>query len=548
MGAVTDDPVLDRLSEMDPDAYRAVVAELIVALPGSMAGYSGLSLDDMTALSTHTREDVRAKVAERPDCPASLLEALAHDSHSSVRKSVAGNATAPAEAIRTLAADPDYGVRWQVARRADVGELGLWEQLASDPEDFVQEAIAENPACPQPVLLQLAITAEFEVPQRIWSNPALTEEVRAALVLSGTDAPDDYRIIQAWRASGVLPTDHHELETLAEHRDLDVDALRDIFQAIGDFDYSIRSELAQHPAADEALLAQLVQSANYRSEYRYEYRNEWRNLWGRYFPDAWPSTEAMNSAKTTSAARAALNAAGHPAGLISIDMPAVPCSTSPAEALAQLIRSELLVRALWRELVLAGTLSITAWNDGLTGERFFLDIPGEDAGESPTGLMLGGYSVDREWAHVQNYLSKDDAQPALSKMGGEWEFEGVDDWQLDEAMCACISFAADETEDLTITGQGAAFIFEVAVGMDDDPYDMSIQVTIVESKLPHIGYGGLDPKKKEMLVDLLIASREHVLMREWGLADHLLSCVEHHLETPEDLRIRIAASSGDKVG
>ena len=51
-----------------------------------------------------------------------------------------------------------------------------------------------------------------------------------------------------------------------------------------------------------------------------------------------------------------------------------------------------------------------------------------------------------------DYLSEEDAQRTLSHNGGEWEFEGVDDWQLDDAMCACISIAADETEDLTITG------------------------------------------------------------------------------------------------
>ena len=84
--------------------------------------------------------------------------------------------------------------------------------------------------------------------------------------------------------------------------------------------------------------------------------------------------------------------------------------------------------------------------------QIFLDIPAEDADESPIDLILGGYSQGREWAPMENYLSEEDAQRTLSHNGGEWEFEGVDDWQLDDAMCACISIAADETEDLTITG------------------------------------------------------------------------------------------------
>jgi hypothetical protein len=506
------DPVLDRLSEIDPDAYRAVIAEVgdVLDVAESMAGDSGLSLNDMTTLSTHFSADVRSVVASRPDCPAEMVHALA--------------------------SDPNVWVRCAVARRGDVGELGLWEQLASDSKAEVQRAIANNPACPQTVLLQLAITAEYDVQMELWRNPALTEEVRAALVLAGTKAPDDYRIIQAWRTSGVLPTDRKQLEALAGHRHLDADALREILQAVGDefHAYAIRSKLAEHPAADEALLAQLVHNAKHRWE--------WRSLWQRYFPMPFPSTAAMSSARTSDATRTALNAAGHPAGLISIDLPAVACSVNPAEGLAQLIRSELLVGALWRELALTGVLPIEAQNDNHDGNKFYLSITGNE-GDGPIGYLLGGYSQNREWAEIQDSLDEEDAQHALSQWADDWDFEEESD---DEAMCVFISYAALNTTDLTITEKGAAFILEVALGMDVDTEYMESTVTIKESKLPHIGYGGLDPLKKAMLADLLMASREHVLMREWGLADHLLSCVEHHLDTPEDLRIRIVASRSEK--
>lgn len=533
MASFTPDPVLDRLSILDPAGYRAVLDDLIAVLPGSIVGYAALNPADIAVLASEEDEAVRAGIAAREDCPPEVLADLARDSHAAVRQAVAGHPQVTAAIIQALAADPDQWVRWAVARRVDLSQWGIWEQLAQDPEDLVSRQIAMNPACPEPVLMSLVAAGDFGVRWDMWSNPALSDSVKAALVLSGVEAPENYRLVAEWNATGNLPTDHDQLRTLLNHPGLDTAALRAILDQVGagPNTYAVRSSLAEHPSADEDLLADLVRKATYRWE--------WRSLWKRYYPDTWPSTLAMASPAVSDATRAALNMAGHPAGLISTDLPPVPCFPDAPEGLAQLIRSELLVRALWRELALSGTFAIQAWNDNLEGNKFFLDVPGEDAGSGPIGYLLGGYSEDREWAQMTSYLDEHDAQRAFANLGEEWEFEGVEEWQLDEAMCAFISNAADWTDDLTITPAGAAFILETASEMDFDSEDLSTKVTIVESALPHIGFGAAAPAKQDLLLDLLLDARSQVLLGEWGLVDHFLTCLQHHPSTCQPVRARL---------
>jgi len=529
-----EDPILDRLKGQDPDGYEVVIEDMFQLLPDVLAGYSGLSQEFVSTLAMSRYPDVRERIASRSDCSSALLEKLSFDPDASVVRQVAANANTPAPVIAELAGSRDEWVRWQVARRTDISAIDLWETLSRDDSPLVQKAVATNPSCPQAVLMSLALKGDFSVQYDMWEHPSLPDEVKATLSVAGINAPEDYQLVQAWVETKNLPSDADSLGTLASSPALDSEALRGILSQVGaDINaYSVRSKLAGNPNADDALLSALVASADHRWE--------WRSLWARFFPKTWPSSKAFGSPELSEEARAALNRAGHPAGLLCVDLPATRSEVPGSAALGQLINSNLLVRALWRELALTETFRINAWNDNVDGDKFYLELDGKGPSEGPVAYVLGGYSEDREWAELQEYLSENDAIRALAYFWEDWEFQSVDGRQLDEAMCAALAFAVENTDHLALLDAGSKFIQQTAEGLSYiDREDVSTKVVIVESELPHIGYGDLSDEKKQLLVDLLVESRDSSLLREWGIVEHFLVCIQNHPETPVALSDRI---------
>jgi hypothetical protein len=536
MITMVEDPILSAIQTANPEAFRTLINEFVETLPAAIASYSGLPEQYVRRLAESNSSNVRAEIAGRTDCPSDVIELLAKDSDESVRSRVAGNPNSPLPLIRSLVADPNEWVRREIARRSDVPNEVLSE-FTSDRSRLVRSTLAKNPNCPKDVFVQLTNDPDIGVQFDLWRNPALTDEMRAVLALEGIDSPDEVRIEQAWRQSGTWPADEGDLRTLISFGTLSAEDLRSVFDQL-DSDrntYAVRSALADNEKADKELLADLVRAATDRWE--------WRSLWARYFGHLWPSTLAFASVDVSDEAIAILNAAGHPAGLLRTDLPAVQPTVDPAAGLAQLILAELLVRALWRELALTGTRRIQAWNDNVDGDKFYLDLNTSGLSEGPIGYLFGGYSENREWAELEDYLTEDDAQRTLSNFGEELEFDSVAKDDLDAAMCAAISFASENTGDVTITKKGATFIQQVALELDYlDREDMSTRVVIRESELPQIGFGALSAEKQGMLVDFLLAARSHVLIEQWRLADHALACIQVHPQAASDVVSRIEAT------
>lgn len=531
-----EDPILDVLQATNPEGFRATVEDLSIAIPEALAAYAGLPESDVRDLAERRNISVRSVVARREDCPADLLAQLAGDDDDGVRRAVASNPGTPIDTVARLAVDPDEWVRWDVARRDDLHlQPELWVLLGTDRESHVRSGIARNPGCPPALLMRLAADEHFSVKYDLWRNPAITDDVKAVLALADVPAPDEVQLVSALRSTGAIPTGTDDLRKLFYDSQLTLDELQAVRAAMDDDpnNYAVRSSIAEQRAADEATLADLVRSASHRWE--------WRSLWGRYFPRAWPSTQAFASVDVDLEVLGLLADAGHPAGLVFSESSAIEPPIDPAAGLAQLIHSEILIRALWRELALSETCAIAAWNDNVDGDKFYLDLPSYALSGDAIAYLIGGYSEYRDWVHLEDYLSEDDAIRALALYGEELEFEDLE--ALDEMMCAAIAFAERNTHDLTITTKGTEFIFQVASNLTYlDREEMSTRVVIQDSDIPEICFEGLPAEKQRLLVDYLFAARDHVLIREWRLADHFLACIQLHPKTPNDLAARIAAS------
>lgn len=526
MTAFTPDPVLDRLRSQDPTGFRAVLGELLESAPLSLAGYEHLDERQLQALSRHVDEEVRALVAARPDLPDAVLRWLSRDPASGVRSRVAENPQAPIELVRQLAADEDAGVRRGAASQQRLVELPeVLARLARDEAWMVRASLARNPATPVRILLALANDAESHVMEALWQNPNLSEELEATLVLAGCRRPERQRRVLEFRQTGL--TTARAAALIADDPELTPAELHSIFMAVQD-EYT-RSALAENPAADDALLSGLVREARHPRVFL--------ALWRRFFPSQWPSTHAFTQAGTSPQTLALLCAAGHPAGILRCDLPDAEVSVRPAEAFAQLVHSDLLILALWRELALAGTFKLVAWA-GYSGDwGAFVLVTQEREADAHTAVncILGGDSTSREWAEREDYLTEDDAircfkeeEPILDEFSED---------ALDYAMCSAIAWGAwEEADHLTVTEAGEAFILKLGETQGDfDPADMSSRVVLKESSLPMVGFGFLAPEKQMRLVELLRGAREDSLVRDWQLADHFLRCVVNHPETAPDV-------------
>lgn len=539
------DPILDSLQAINPEGASAVFADMFEVSPEVLASYDNAPVEYVIKLAASTYPEVRVMVAGRSDCPPDVLVQFVTDPDEKVRQAVAGNSSTPLSAAIVLACDPEKWVRRQIARRTDLSDInGLCEKLSQDPASVVRDRIAQNPNAPAEVLLSLTSDNDRGVRFSLWENPSLTDELKAAFVLAGLTPRESQVVVDQYLKTGVLPESADDMRTLAECRDLSLAQLREIFEATKS--YAVRSSLASHPKADEPLLADLVQCAKERWE--------WRSLWGRYFPNVWPSTQLFSHPDIYPDTLEILTKAGHPAGLLRFDFPEMSPLCGPGEAVAQLIKSELIIRALWRELALADVFQIVAWNDTHDGSKFYLNVDRFDLMDSqgPIAYLLGGYSEDREWVELRDYLSVGDAIRALSHFGEELEFDSVNENDLDYAMCAAISFAAENTKDVKILDEGLTFIHEIASSDTRhlDYEDYSTEVVVVDSDFPEIGFEKLSEEKKRNLVNLLIAARDHVLLGHWRIVDHLLYCIQKHPATSSELAAEIAqliAQKSDQV-
>lgn len=528
------DPILDSLQAINPEGASTVFMDMLEVVPEVLASYENVPMEYIIKLAA-SHNQVRATVADRPDCPPHILVQFVTDSDEGVRRAVAGNSATPLSAAIVLADDPEKWVRWHLARRTDLSDIdGLIEKLSQDPESLVRSGIAQNPSTPAEVLLSFESDKDYGVRYDLWKNFSLTDELKAAFVLAGLAPPESQVEVDHYLKTGVLPESADGMHTLAQFRDLSLAQLREIFEATKS--YAVRSSIASHPSADEQLLEDLVRCAKERWE--------WRSLWARHFPNVWPSTRLFSNPEINPDTLKILTKVGHPAGLLRVDFPEMSPLGDPGEGVAQLIKSELIIRALWRELALADVFQIVAWNDTHDGNKFYLNGGRTDLMDwyGPIAYLLGGYSEDREWVELRDYLDVDDATRALSHFGEELEFDSVNENDLDFAMCAAISFAAEHTtKDVKISNKGLHYIHKIASASNRlDREDYSTEVVIVDTDYPEIGFEKLSEAKKRNLVNFLIAAREHVLLGHWRIVDHLLYCIQKHPATSPELATEIA--------
>lgn len=415
----------------------------------------------------------------------------------------------------------------------------VMRELVKHDSTEVRNALARNHACAPEVLARLAVDRDEWVRHSAVRNPRASEQDRVAFAL--VSSPSE--VERAFGSGLEVPpekdpaTPPEVLRKIAEEE----------LQKVGvDRDLHLRSDLGANSALPQDVVDRLVEAADYRWE--------WRALWGRGHW-MWPSTHAFLSEGAPEWLIALLARHGHPAGLLYRGVTAVPSHLDPAVALRDLINSELLVRALWRELALAGVVELVYWHD-YEGDQFFPRADGLELmdAHTPAQFIMGGYSTSREWLTTSDSL-EDYAVFRLAAGGFEDWLLNLDE-DFDEASLEL--FALSGVAWISEMGYAPVRWTQVGHGAVDgplrdamldrsEPNDYDTEVTVVASRLPGIGYAQTTDEQKTALTDLIRRSRTDLMVSKWGLADHSLMCIALHPATPQSIRDQLLVDSSERV-
>ena len=488
------DPILERIAATEPQEFeRCVMAisELSTTAALGLTNFVALPEAAMSTLAEHGSPDVRSGIAGHPSCPPAILRRLASDPDAKVRRSVAANHSSPDDLLLALASDEDELVRFEVGR-----------------------------------------------------NPQATDEAKAAFVLAST--PE-----MVTRAREARPFQYAE-----EDPNLSESELRGMAEvALEDPNgMRARSNLAGNPSLPEDLVPRLVERAGHRWE--------WGSLWGRglvtgyHQGSLWPSTQAFLVAEAPHWLLEVLGRYGHPAALLCTGIEAQPPDVEPWLALRDLMNSELLVRALWRELALAGAVALVYWNDTVEGDQFFPQADGLHLmeGHTAAAFLAGGYSASREWIQTDDILETYAVKRRAASLFEDWLDSETDEFSEESLALfalAGVAWAEDtktvpvrwtEAGELAVEEELYAYIEEFA-----DADDMDTTVTVVESRLPGIGYADTSDAQKMWLTELIRQARSNVMVSTWGLSDHFLMCIALHPATPQSIRDQLLMDQSENV-
>lgn len=384
----------------------------------------------------------------------------------------------------------------------------------------VRRTLAANPAIDAATLLQLATDTDEWVRWWAYRNPKATDEHRAAVAL--VSSPEQ-----------LAPRDLPEREDPATEPERLRELSNKYCQDEGQYQYQFRADIAANPSLPDDCIPSLVGAAIHRWE--------WRALWNRHGA-VWPSTQAFMDPHTPDWVRSALSSYGHPAGLLSNETWKSEYPIPVIEGVVQLINSELLIRALWRELALEGVVELIYWNDSGDGDKFSPHSPAVslmDGGAAEH--IVGGFNSDREWIDTEDYLTGEGLIRHLADTFEDCHYgtEEFTEETLNQFTMSGVAFAVFnevEGQSIIITETGQAMVDDVVDVGNIDPDNMDTKVIVTESRLPHVVYGATTTAQKLNLVSLLQGSRVDPMLQHWGISDHFLMCIALHPMTPEDVR------------
>lgn len=148
--------------------HREEIARGLYDLQLEKSWARALDASDLLVIAKHCPSSRPAVAAATK--ASDLLETLATDADDKVREAVADNPKTPVKSLETLATDPISSVRMAVASNAHTPVAHL-EKLATDSVNYVRWGVANNEYAPPATLKSLTKDPDSHVSRQAKSNP-----------------------------------------------------------------------------------------------------------------------------------------------------------------------------------------------------------------------------------------------------------------------------------------------------------------------------------------------------------------------------------------
>jgi hypothetical protein len=264
----------------------------------------------------------------------------------------------------------------------------------------------------------------------------------------------------------------------------------------------------------------------------------------RQYPSTFLFVTKMNNLEIEDYLLEKFISVGHPCGLLFSSQSNEELEFNEIN-LFQLINSEFLHRALWRELVGYDGFSLT-FRNGYRVSDFFIEHKtlGKEFQESDfeegwaCGGVLPGY-IERKWVEQDIYIPADRAASIFTNQGDSF-IEVTEYYELfSEMYPAALAFFSDEYagEELlnkygVTLNESASPVIEAAALEQADQEDLDIDISLNLNFSESLSWNNLPIEKKIQICEFLIFGLDCENQKLKKDAEHFLGCIALHPKTP----------------
>lgn len=477
------DPYLNRIEEQDPELYLELLSTLIkYKIVNKSLACHGRTPSEALSTILKDLDPPIYEILQHPNCPREVLEANLRSPDSFNRMSTASNPNLDQSQIESLAKDEDASVKIHLSRRPDLSEgvireLFEWAKKESREETEQWSSIAEE-------------TGEEVTQKTSWfygiaKNPDTPRDIIEALLKFDLKAED------------------YDGSTLGQAL-MSNPALREEDKVL----------LSINGVPPKKLESQEVNMLEH---------------------EGLPSSKAFEIPDFPIHLIQALAKAGHPFALFHPDLPLGKFPTSFNDYLDYFIKSEIIYRTLWPELIERGDIKFFYLRSSHDGDALYFHVPGLKfehnfmRGEMTYNSMSYPF-IERDWVEV---IEEQDADDVVAL----FEHRTIDefiDYEAEEILLALSISHTVSSNEAELTKKGREFLKSEGSWLFDDDVEYHARI-LPEKALPY-SWTRLSEEKRIAITKLVIEGFNEKIDTKYQFAEHFLVCIALLPSTSDAIR------------
>jgi len=450
--------------------------------------------------------------------------------HKVANKSIARHGRTPAEVLSALAKEKDAPI-YEIVQHPNCPDELLRSSLQS-PDSLVRLSVANNPNLSPSQIELLASDEDDSVKLHLSNRSDLSEDViRKLFNWAKNEANQDYGHKMSW-FYGIAKNPNTP---------------REIIQALLKFDLkeedydgsTLGSALMSNPNMideDKALLS--INGIPPKKMESIEVNMlEHEGL---------PSSKAFEIQSFPIQYIQALAKAGHPFALFHPDLAVAEFQPSFNEYIDYFIKSEIIYRTLWPELIERNDIKFFYLRSSYDGDALYFHVPGlqlqhDFTRGSMTYNSMSYAFIERDWVEVIEGLDSDDVISLFEHR----TFDEFIDFEMEEIQLAFSISHSVLAKRVELTQKGREFLEAEGSTYFDDDVDYHVRI-LPDKALPY-SWKKLSKEKQLLITKVIIDGFNEKVDGKYQFAEHFLVCIALLPNTSSEIRTLIEAVDSDVV-